>query len=166
MTKSSRRRPEDEGSARFSALRSLERRPHGTAELARKLRAKGYSAGVVKAVMGRLTEAGLLDDGKFASGFAAWKLAGKPQGKRLLASRLMARGIRRELAEEAASAAFAGRDEAEMAREEAGKYAVRRKGKPRERLRALVWTHLARRGFSHDSIRKAMRGLSLDDDGE
>jgi SOS response regulatory protein OraA/RecX len=163
----------------MSALRMLERRPHATAEVARKLKMKGYTAGVVRAVTGRLAGAGLLDDGKFASGFAAWQLAGKAQGKRLLAARLMARGIRREMAEEAAASALSGRDEAEMAREEAlraaRRYAVReagrsrpgrRKAPERDRLRALVWAHLARRGFGSGSITKAMRGLNLDDDGE
>ena len=52
---------------REMALRHLDRRAYGTAELAGVLVRKGADPGVVDEVLGRLTGVGLLDDGAYAA---------------------------------------------------------------------------------------------------
>jgi len=160
------RAPGNAEAARFRALRLLERRPHGSAELARKLRQRGFEDGVVRAVLERLTSAGLLDDPAYAARLAADRLRAKPQGKRLLAAALSARGLDRRLADQAAAGALAGTDEAALAAEAARRYLARkRKGTPEDTRRRLG-AFLARRGFDGAAARRALRALGSGDDLE
>jgi regulatory protein len=160
------RNPGSAEAARYRALRLLERRPQGTAELARKLRQRGFEEGVVAAVLARLTAAGLLDDPAYAARLAASRLRAKPQGKRLLAAALSARGLDRRLADQAAAGALAGTDEAALAAEAARRYLARkRKGTPEETRRRLA-AFLARRGFDASAARRALTRLGGTDDLE
>ncbi len=152
------RAPDDPRAARERALRLLEVRPHAAGELRRKLKERGFAAGAIAGAMAWLAETGLVDDRKFSETFAESRLSTRPQGRRLLVARLMARGVVRETAEEAVEAALDGRDEGTLAAEAARRYLARSGGRIRdERERRRLEGHLLRRGFGYSAVRKAVR---------
>jgi regulatory protein len=147
--------------ARFKALRLLERRPHAEREIARKLALRGFEDGTVARVVDRLKEHGLLDDDRFAHDFVRWRLAGRAEGRRLLAGRLIARGVERGLADRVAAEMLPEPEERALAVEAARKFVKRH---PADDLkgRRLLYAFLARRGFGADAIRRAVRLAGAD----
>ncbi len=163
--------PGDAGAARWQALRLLERRPQAERELADKLRRRGYEAGVVATVLARLRDTGLVDDAKFAGQFARSRVAAKPVGRRLVAAKLAAHGVERHLAEEAAGAAVAERDERELAAEAVRRYLRRRpfkfaghRGPDAAKERQRLFGFLMRQGFDAGLIRRVLAGDTETDD--
>lgn len=67
--------PLDARAARAAALDALARRDHACVELCRKLRDKGFDAGVVDALIDRLIAERLLDDRRFLQNFVAYHAA-------------------------------------------------------------------------------------------
>ena len=61
--------------ARVAALDALARRDHASGELRRKLRDKGYDAGVVDEIVDRLVNEKLLDDRRYLQNFIAYHAA-------------------------------------------------------------------------------------------
>ena len=176
-------RPGDANAARLKALRLLERRPHATGELKRKLAMRGFEPEVIRAVIERLTATGLLDDERFAGNFVRYRLSGAPRGPRRLAAELVARGIDRKLAESTSKAAMGAGGESDLALTAARRYLkhrpMRYAGEPRgslrteadrqraqaaakERQRAVAW--LVRQGFGVSESLKALRRAGMADD--
>ncbi len=79
-------------SAREAAERILARRDHGSAELRRKLLARGFAPGAVEEALRGLAGRGLLDDGAYAARFARESLA-RGRGPLWIQSKLRARGV-------------------------------------------------------------------------
>jgi regulatory protein len=175
-------RPGDANAARMKALRLLERRPHATGELKRKLAMRGFDRDVINAVIERLTGTGLLDDEAFAGNFVRYRLGAAPRGPRRLAAELVARGVDRKLAETTSRAAMGEGGESGLALEAAKKYLKRRPMKysgtrrgssrteegrreslaaARERQRAVAW--LVRQGFGVSESIKALRQAGVPD---
>jgi regulatory protein len=149
----------EEARARECGLRLLARRDHSSADLARKLRQRGFSAELIAGILTGFTEAGYLDDRRYAERWAESALAsGRGYGNRLRLE-LQQRGVSRELAAEVAASTCEGHDEtaALMA-------LVERKFPgfdPRtaiDRERRRVYAHLQRRGFSASAIAGFFRG--------
>lgn len=166
-------RPGDENSARFRALRLLERRPHAAGELKRKLLQRGYEPVIVRAVIEKLTGIGLLNDEKFAGNFVRYRLSGAPRGPRRLAAELISRGVDRTLAESTSRAAMGEAGEAGQALLAARKYLKLRPLKyagkrtpeaAKERQKVIAW--LARQGFGISECIKALRVAGLPADEE
>lgn len=164
-------RPGDATAARNKALRLLERRPHATGELKRKLAMRGFEPEVIRAVIERLTGTGLLDDERFAGNFVRYRLSGAPRGPRRLAAELVSRGIDRTLAETASRAAMGEEGEAGLALTAARRYLKHRpfrhagersKEAAKERQRAVAW--LVRQGFGIAESLKALRQAGAADD--
>ena len=154
------RRPDDENAVREKALELLEYRSHAAKELSRKLFLRGYDAAAIRSVVAGLLEAGLLDDQKFAEEYAGGRLSMRPQGARLLVSKLMARGVVKKTAEAAVEKALEGRDEVELAVSSARGYLKRYGGGPLDAGRARnLQAYLARRGFDFDTISAAVRAV-------
>ena len=164
-----RRRPErkdraDEGAAgeagwRLFALRFLNRRDFGAAELAGRLVERGAARPEAEAVVGRLVEERLVDDARYAEHFVAAH-ADRGQGPLRIAQELAARGVAAEVVE----AAVASRDEAWRAR--CASVRRRRFGEavPEEWAeRARQARFLQYRGFSADQVRAALgRDIELE----
>jgi len=166
-------RPGDENSARFRALRLLERRPHAAGELKRKLLQRGYDPAVVRRVIEKLTDIGLLNDEKFAGNFVRYRLSGAPRGPRRLAAELVSRGVERTLAESTSRAAMGEKGEAGQALLAARKYLKLRPLKhagersaeaAKERQKVIAW--LARQGFGISESIKALRLAGISDADE
>jgi regulatory protein len=137
------------------ALRLLARRPRTEAELRAKL-ASDSPAGeeVIDSCISRLRELSLIDDLRYAEGYARSKLSVKPVGRQKLARELAAKSISRETIDEALSRIFDEQDEQSLLTRAIEKH-VRLHGPPRDRAAAKrLFDHLARRGFDYELIRR------------
>ena len=141
-----------EPSLRERALRLLARREHSRAELARKLRTYASPAEELETLLEDLSRRKLLSDERYAESRA--HALSRKYGAARIAHELRAKGLGKELAEQASEAARA--TEVERARE-----IWRRKFRvaPRTREeRARQMRFLQSRGFSFDAIRAVVGG--------
>jgi len=141
-----------EPSLRERALRLLARREHSRAELARKLRTYASPAEELETLLEDLSRRKLLSDERYAESRA--HALSRKYGAARIAHELRAKGLGKELAEQASEAARA--TEVERARE-----IWRRKFRvaPRTREERAKQMHfLQSRGFSFDAIRVVVGG--------
>lgn len=149
--------------AKERALRLLAVRSRSTRELEERLRRLGFGEEAIGAALAGLTSSGLLDDAAFARAFAAWRLRGRPVGRRKILHDLIQRGIDRQAAEEALAAVL--RDEGEESELERALRALERRagkagGSWNEKDAARAARFLQGRGFSSETIRKALARFS------
>ncbi len=85
--------PPQDRALRQTAERILARRDHGREELRRKLLKRGFEPSGVDALLDRLTEAGYLDDGRYAESLKRFEL-GHGHGLNYIAAKLRQRGLR------------------------------------------------------------------------
>jgi regulatory protein len=143
--------------AREAALRLLAVRPRSAAELARRLRMKGYSPKIGEEVIGRLRELGMIDDAAFAGMMVRDRVRLRPQGARRLASELRQKGVDDETTRAAIRETMEGEstNERELARRAAEKWRPRAEEEP-ARARRRLHGFLARRGFDGEVIREVV----------
>ena len=89
-----------------AAIRSLESRLHGRAELKRKLMLKEFGEPVIDGVLDDLQRMAYLDDARFARAKAESAAKVKHHGKRRAMAELARRGIGRDVAEAALGAVY------------------------------------------------------------
>lgn len=152
----------DEKAARLAAFDLLARKSWSGRELTRRLRRRGAPADVAQAVVADLTTRGYVDDQAFARWWAEARARGRRVGSRRLRQELLAKGIPREMAEAAISAAFEEVGEADRALE-AGRRRLpgllRGSG---GRAAARLSDYLLRRGYPASAVRQAVRTLLTD----
>jgi regulatory protein len=136
--------------AREAALRLLTVRERSAVELRSRLRQKGFDPEVILAVLERLQESDLQDDGRFAAQFAGAALARGMAGRRIQAE-LRARGVSKDLAAEAS--VEDPDEELARARELAGRRASRMENLPTEAVLRRITGLLARKGFDPETCR-------------
>jgi len=142
---------------RRKALSLLARAEQCYQGLSVKLSKKGYSREVVSQVLEKLSEAGLLDDRRFAESWVRSRLRSRPEGPSRLRGALMAKGIASAVARDAVESVLEeiGDEESEGALERAWEKLSRRSGISEEKLiNALV-----RRGFQFSKIRAMIRKM-------
>src|SRR5690348_8944007 len=83
------------------ALDLLSQRPYTARDMRRKLIQKEVPAEEADAVIERLTEAGLIDDAKYALSFARSKLLGSGASRRRIRDDLARKGVKGDIASEA-----------------------------------------------------------------
>lgn len=146
-----------------AALRFLTPKARTVREVELKLDEGCYSEGEIMLVIERLTDAGLLDDEKYARDFVSSRLSTKPVSAFRLREQLRGHHVPEDIID--AALAEVGEDtELNNAVEVARKY-LRQFGAiedETERLRR-VYTRLQTRGYAHDTIMKALREAA---DGE
>ncbi len=147
--------------ARAAALRLLKFRPRSESELKERLAQKGFTETVVQTVVEDLRRKGFVGDAQFARYFAAQQASSKPLGRRLLMSRLKAKGVQPELAKAAVETAMEGQDELTLAREAASRRAAALQGLPRQAAERRLFGYLSRRGFSGDVVWKVVREITV-----
>jgi len=138
--------------ARLFVVRSLAVKMQSAAEIEKKLAARDVPADVAREAIERVAGYGYLDDASLA-GQLARGMHARGYGRRRAEQKLRARGLRGEVADTALDEAFAGQDEAMLAREALGRRPV---VDDADRRRALAF--LARRGFSAGAAWAAVRG--------
>lgn len=141
------------------ALALLAGRGYATDELRRRLARSGFSVDEVAVVLDRLTAVGLLDDAAYARQLTRAKVLGGGAGARRVQRELAARGVGRQVAERAIATVMQdeGVDESVLAEQVARRRmtALARFDPATQRRR--LYAYLARRGYSADDIRRAVK---------
>lgn len=157
----------DLDAAREAALRLLERTRRTRSDLAKRLRDRGYAAGVIEQTLDRLAAVGLVDDLEYACAFLRGRASRRPSGRRRLEQELRARGV----GAEDVARAFArrgeeggGPDEAEGARRVLAQAERRYRGLDARARRQRLYALLMRRGFDRDAIEAALRAPVAEDE--
>ena len=96
--------------ARMVASRALERRPLSRREVATRLMRQGFEAAIANRAADDALRAGLIDERAYAEAVIRSTTHSRPAGRRLLESKLMARGIGMQTARDAAADAVKDRD--------------------------------------------------------
>ncbi len=118
---------------------------------------KGYSDDAVYYTVSRLTETGYINDSEYARRY--FETASKNQGKKLSAYKLMAKGVRKDVIDEAyEKAAVPSKENAAAVAE---KY-MRNKEINKENL-AKTYRYLIGRGFSYDEASEAISAFKEND---
>ena len=130
-------------------------------ETAERLRRSGYPEETVARVMQALTQAGYVDDSRFAGNFVENRSA--RYGSRRLYGELRRKGVSDEQAREALEE-LSPEDEAASARRQAEKLLIRKDVSDPDVRRKAVQA-LVRRGFSWDVAREAVEAVAADENG-
>lgn len=152
----------DEKAARLAAFDLLARKSWSGRDLTRRLRRRGAPAEVAQAVVADLTTRGYVDDQAFARWWAEARARGRRVGSRRLRQELLAKGIPREMAEAAISAAFEEVGEADRALEAGRRRLPALRRGPGSRVAARLSDYLLRRGYPASAVRRAVRALLAD----
>ena len=138
------------------ALRLIGQRMQSERELRTKLGRKEYGPGVIDAVVEDCKRLGYLDDAKFAAARAADAANLKKHGRQRAVQELLAKGVERGTAENAADEAYEDVDpvEAATALAEKRRPSLARLDRPAA-VRRLSG-YLQRRGFDFDTVRTAV----------
>lgn len=143
------------------AVKLLAAKPHSEAELRERLIEKEWTnAEAVEAVLVKLREYGYLNDGRFAFGFASYRVRQKPVGRQRLARDLQMKKVPRETADEALDLVYAETPEEELI-DRAIEKRTRLRGRPSTRQETKsLFDYLLRLGFSYDLIINKVRAAS------
>jgi regulatory protein len=96
------------------AARALSVRGYTVSELKTRLKKRAARVEDVETVLGRLKDAGMVNDRRFAGSFAEWRRESQGMGKTRILRDLMARRVAPAVAKEAVESAFEGVDEIAM----------------------------------------------------
>lgn len=135
------------------AIRLLAARPRGSWEMAQRLRSRGFNPSAASEAVGRLEEAGLLDDVAFAQHFARAR-AEKGHAPSRILSDLLHRGVERTVAERAIAAAVSIEEPDLLGQAEAlARKRARQLGRlPAEKKVRRIVGYLARRGHGGGEV--------------
>jgi regulatory protein len=139
--------------ARQYAFLLLSYKARTTSELRQRLARKGFSPDIVSRTLQRLAELKMVDDAGFARRFTEDRINIGHKGKWRVRGELLKRGVAKEHIEDALATAP---DEKTAAREVAEKYLSRNRRLEPDILKRRLYAFLARRGFSPDTIRRAI----------
>lgn len=159
-------RAEELLAARTAALRFLAVRSRTEREIRDTLREKEFSDAVAAETIAALKDAGLLDDALFARSYIRNALALKPAGRVLLKRKLLLLGVDKALADEALDEILQGVSQDSEAGRAASAFVAKKsaRGKPGANLRQQLTAYLIRRGYTWDTVQKAVKG-ALKGDG-
>lgn len=134
-------------------------RMHTKKELFNKLLKKGYEKEVIEQAINKLEEYHYVDDGLFAKQFVD---SNSKLSKRMIENKLREKGVSSENINQVSNIRSED-DETELCFLQAQKY-VSGKDMSKENAYQKLYASLARKGFSFDTIKKACKRLSLDND--
>ncbi len=141
------------GKAYDKALNYISIRDRSEKEINDYLYKKQYAQEIIKEVISKLENLGLIDDVKFVHTWIQWR-ASKLSSKIKIRQELMQKGIDSQIINEAL-ASIDETEEVAKAKELADKYAYRYDS--RQKLMA----YMSRRGYSYDVIRQAIEDLDI-----
>ncbi|MGH9898362.1 MAG: regulatory protein RecX [Pyrinomonadaceae bacterium] len=142
------------------AVRLLAARPRSIDELRTRLLEKGKaSPQIVESVMTKLKEYGYLNDEKFATDFAAYRLRQKAVGRHRIERDLFIKNVPREISERVVDALFEENSEEQLIDLSIKKHLARR-GRPQDQgARKKLFDYLARLGYPYDLIIKKLNEI-------
>ncbi|GAA3755066.1 regulatory protein [Spinactinospora alkalitolerans] len=136
-----------EARARGVCLRLLTSAPRTRAQLAQALRRRDIPEDVAESVLGRFSDAGIIDDAAFAEAWVDSRHAGRGLGRRALAAELRHRGVAEETVRDAVDELSPEQEETAARRLVRRKLAATRGKDTDVRVRRLMGM-LARKGYS------------------
>ncbi len=145
-------------STKAAALRFLKIRPRSIGELKEKLGSKGFSSTQIEKTLLDLMASGLLDDRAFTKSWINYRLA-RPFGFRRIIQELRAKGIDREIIEQAVAEIKGSYDPQNAALELARRRWQRLPDIDVQKKRKRVLDFLLRRGFEADTVMKVLKKL-------
>lgn len=143
------------------ALDLLSQRPYTARDLRRKLVQKEVPADEADAVIERLSEAGLIDDAKYALAYARSKMLGSGSSRRRIKQELARKGVKGDVAAEAVEQVIVDEEvdtKAVVERAARKKLASMGDLEPLV-LRRRLFAFLARRGYDQDEILEVTRAI-------
>ncbi|HTS57613.1 MAG TPA: RecX family transcriptional regulator [Terriglobales bacterium] len=148
------------------AIGALGRRMRSVAELKRLLRRRvdeetEYGRTLLALVIRRLKDQGYLNDGRYATAYSCLRRDHEKFGRRRVISDLRAKGVHREVIEQAVDAAYDEVDEEQQARAYLGR---KRIAKPtNQKQAARVFRQLLRAGFRAKAIFAILKAGDADE---
>jgi regulatory protein len=132
------------------ALNLIAYRPRSVREVKQRLQKAGVDDKQIEAIVGRLHEAGLLDDAAFSNQWLDSRLRANPRSQRMIRWELRQKGVSADQIDKAIAEANVSDEEVAVlaARKKLPRFA---KLEPRERKRKLM-DFLARNGFDYETI--------------
>ena len=146
-----------------AAIKILMRRAHSVSEMKKALIRRTADEDLIKKVIARLKQNGLLDDARYANQFARQRTEGRKQGKFRVARDLRARGVPDRHIEAALEEAAQNTDEAAVVRQRIERKLRSFRSEIDDRKLASIYRSLLRAGFSADIIRRELRSLTRED---
>lgn len=137
------------------AARLLAHRPRSVSELRDRLLGSGTAPADVAAVIARLEELGILDDGSFARRWIEERSGARSSS--VLSRELLAKGVDEDVV--TAVLEEAGPDDTETARNLAARHLCKVAAAPRGRQAARLQVMLLRRGYGHEVVEAAVRAV-------
>ena len=138
--------------AMMEAHRLIDHRMRTRHELALRLRSRGRPEDVIAAVLDRLENVGLIDDGRFARQWIDERLRSRPVGLSLLRRELRQKGIDAGVIETALEESASGEGETDRACEALRRQTYRYARLDRAAAHRRMVAFLGRRGFGQDVI--------------
>ena len=145
------------------ATRALMRRAHSVHEMKQALGRRTDDDKLVKSVLDRLKQSGLIDDARYAKQFARQRTEIRKQGKFRIARDLRARGVPDRHIESALEEAATQTDEAAVVRQRIERKLKLLRGEIDEKKFASIYRSLLRSGFSSDVVLRELKSLTKED---
>jgi len=140
-------------------FRFLSYRPRSKKEVRDYLRKKKIDENEVEDILDRLSEKNYLDDEEFARWWVEQRISFRPSGVRLLRMELNQKGIPKDIIAKSLNRYLAKDSEQELAQKVMEKKLRTLRHLPPLELKQKLSTHLARRGFSWETIETVVDGI-------
>jgi regulatory protein len=142
--------------ARSYAISIIDYRPRSEKELRARLKQKGYDNQLIEKIIIDLKQHGLIDDVKFARLVARSQSHGMSCNPSFIRRELQARGVDREIIDEAVKELKENFDEEEAARSIFNRRLKAVQGLDKNKQKTRLYRYLKRRGFSDSIIFKLL----------
>ena len=146
-----------------AAVRILTRRAHSVYELKQALAHRTDDDALIKSVIERLKQNGLVDDARYAKQFARQRTEIRRQGKFRIARDLRARGVPAKHIEAALAENAQEHDEASLVRQRIDKKLRALRGEIDDKKLASLYRSLLRAGFSADVVRRELKAITREE---
>lgn len=139
--------------------RFLNLRPRSKNEVKGRLDRYGYPGDLIESVIETLVRAGLIDDSQFAQWWVKEGIRSGKKGRKRLKSELLARGVQKEVAEEALKKLYREEDDFCKAKELARRKYHFMVTLDENKAKRRIIDFLVRRGFSYNTAKEVWRSL-------
>ena len=146
-----------------AAMKALMRRAHSVHEIKQKLERRAEDKSLVKNVIDRLKEKGLIDDARYAQQFTRQRTEVRRQGKYRIARDLRGRGIPDRHIESAIEESAQTTDAAMVVRERIARKLKLFRGEIDDKKMASLFRSLLRLGFPSDIIRRELKSMTREE---
>ena len=146
-----------------AAVKALMRRAHSVHEMKQKLERRAEDKSLVKNVLDRLKQNGLIDDARYAKQFTRQRTEVRRQGKFRIARDLRGRGIPDRHIEAAMEESAQTTDAATVVRERIARKLKLFRGEIDDKKMASLYRSLLRLGFPSDIIRRELKAMTREE---